>query len=147
MGVVSLIGLAVNANSISDLSKDQDSICTVVSIELSSNKWIIQKKYKKYYNDKDLDIHQDIIFRWKTLELHHFHQSLLQQKLILMQKEWWSSITSLQKLTVTPTQIVNHDRVIICYWSNFQINFHKSLHISTWCHESLFRISWLSLFL
>merc|ERR1712045_209531 len=28
MGVVSLIGLAVNANSISDLSKDQDSICT-----------------------------------------------------------------------------------------------------------------------
>jgi len=27
-GVVSMIGLAVNANSISDLSKDQDSICT-----------------------------------------------------------------------------------------------------------------------
>ena len=34
-GVVSLIGLAVNANSISDLSKDQDSICTTVRIDLS----------------------------------------------------------------------------------------------------------------
>merc|ERR1712045_445717 len=30
MGVVSLIGLAVNANSISSLSTDQDSICTTV---------------------------------------------------------------------------------------------------------------------
>jgi len=28
MGVIALIGLAVNANSISSLSKDQDSICT-----------------------------------------------------------------------------------------------------------------------
>ena len=35
MGVVSLIGLAVNANSISDLSKDQDSICTTVGLDQS----------------------------------------------------------------------------------------------------------------
>ena len=34
MGVIALIGLAVNANSISSLSKDQDSICTTVNRKL-----------------------------------------------------------------------------------------------------------------
>ena len=108
MGVVSLIGLAVNANSIGDLSTDQDSICTAVCIDLSCTYILIRSiKIFSLYVVMTSFIK---FFRLKTLEIRHLLYSLLQLKLIQMLKEWQKSTKSLPKSTAIQLQIVKLSR-------------------------------------
>ena len=74
VGVISLVGIAVNANALKDLSDDQDSICSAVSI----TDYILDRFISNYSKTNNVYISvlfyhilMSIGFRLKTLAILH----------------------------------------------------------------------------